>query len=63
VKEFEEETGVSLHDGPYETVGGYVFAARGRLAVVSDGGADRAVARTGFSRRRAMSVLRTLSAI
>ena len=36
VEELEEETGVSLPDGPYETVGGYVFDALGRLAVVGD---------------------------
>jgi putative hemolysin len=36
VEELEEHTGVSLPDGPYETVGGYVFDALGRLAVVGD---------------------------
>ncbi|MBD8611920.1 HlyC/CorC family transporter [Frigoribacterium sp. CFBP 13729] len=36
VEELEEQTGVSLPDGPYETVGGWVFDALGRLAVVGD---------------------------
>jgi putative hemolysin len=34
--EFAEQTGVSLPEGPYETVAGYVLAALGRLPAVGD---------------------------
>jgi putative hemolysin len=34
--EFEEQTGVELPEGPYETVAGYVLAALGRLPVMGD---------------------------
>jgi putative hemolysin len=34
--EFEEQTGVRLPEGPYETVAGYVLAALGRLPVIGD---------------------------
>ncbi len=34
--DFEEETGVELPDGPYETVGGYIMAQLGRLPGVGD---------------------------
>ncbi|KOX05672.1 putative hemolysin [Micromonospora profundi] len=34
--DFAERTGVVLPDGPYETVGGYVMAALGRLPVTGD---------------------------
>ena len=34
--EFVEQTGVSLPEGPYETVAGYVLAALGRLPAVGD---------------------------
>ncbi len=34
--DFAERTGVNLPDGPYETVGGYVMAALGRLPVAGD---------------------------
>jgi putative hemolysin len=34
--EFEEQTGIALPEGPYETVAGYVLAALGRLPVVGD---------------------------
>ncbi|MEU4772165.1 hemolysin family protein [Micromonospora sp. NPDC023644] len=34
--DFAERTGVSLPPGPYETVGGFVMAALGRLPVVGD---------------------------
>jgi putative hemolysin len=36
LEEFAERTGVRLADGPYETVGGYVLARLGRLAVAGD---------------------------
>jgi putative hemolysin len=34
--DFEEETGVELPEGPYETVAGYVVSELGRLPVVGD---------------------------
>jgi len=34
--EFAEQTGVTLPEGPYETVAGYVLAALGRLPAVGD---------------------------
>jgi putative hemolysin len=34
--EFAEQTGLTLPEGPYETVAGYVLAALGRLPVVGD---------------------------
>jgi magnesium and cobalt exporter, CNNM family len=34
--EFEEQTGLRLPEGPYETVAGYVLAALGRLPVMGD---------------------------
>ncbi|MEY9845611.1 hemolysin family protein [Streptacidiphilus sp. MAP5-3] len=34
--DFEEETGVELPEGPYETVAGYVVAELGRLPLVGD---------------------------
>jgi magnesium and cobalt exporter, CNNM family len=34
--EFAEQTGISLPEGPYETVAGYVLAALGRLPAVGD---------------------------
>ncbi len=34
--DFAEQTGLSLPDGPYETVGGFVMAALGRLPVAGD---------------------------
>ena len=34
--DFEDETGVELPDGPYETVGGYIMAQLGRLPEVGD---------------------------
>ncbi|SDY02871.1 putative hemolysin [Micromonospora pattaloongensis] len=34
--DFAERTGLALPPGPYETVGGFVMAALGRLAVVGD---------------------------
>ncbi|GAB3946298.1 hypothetical protein GCM10027614_39580 [Micromonospora vulcania] len=34
--DFAERTGVVLPDGPYETVGGFVMAALGRLPVIGD---------------------------
>jgi len=34
--DFAERTGVELPEGPYETLGGYLMAALGRLAVVGD---------------------------
>jgi putative hemolysin len=36
IEEFAEITGVSLPDGPYETVAGFVMARLGRLARVGD---------------------------
>jgi len=36
VEELEEQTGVTVPQGPYETVAGYLFDALGRLAVVGD---------------------------
>ncbi|WP_037605608.1 hemolysin family protein [Streptacidiphilus rugosus] len=36
LSDFEEETGLTLPEGPYETVAGYVVAALGRLPQVSD---------------------------
>lgn len=36
IEEFAERTGVSLPDGPYETVAGFVIAQLGRLAQVGD---------------------------
>ena len=36
LEDFEEETGVELPDGPYETVGGYIMAKLGRLPMVDD---------------------------
>ena len=34
--DFEDETGVELPDGPYETVGGYIMARLGRVPEVGD---------------------------
>ncbi|MEZ0065376.1 putative hemolysin [Streptacidiphilus sp. MAP12-20] len=34
--DFEEETGVELREGPYETVAGYVVAELGRLPLIGD---------------------------
>ena len=34
--EFAEQTGVTLPEGPYETVAGYVLAMLGQLPVVGD---------------------------
>ncbi len=34
--DFEDETGVELPEGPYETVGGYIMAQLGRLPEVGD---------------------------
>ncbi|HET6625607.1 MAG TPA: hemolysin family protein [Nocardioidaceae bacterium] len=34
--DFEDETGVELPDGPYETVAGYIMAQLGRVPVVGD---------------------------
>ncbi len=34
--DFEDETGVELPEGPYETVAGYIVAGLGRLPVVGD---------------------------
>jgi putative hemolysin len=34
--DFEDETGVALPEGPYETVGGFLMAALGRLPSVDD---------------------------
>jgi putative hemolysin len=34
--DFEEEAGVELPEGPYETVAGYVVATLGRLPVVGE---------------------------
>ncbi|MFI6423733.1 hemolysin family protein [Promicromonospora sp. NPDC050880] len=36
IEEFEEQTGVALADGPYETVAGYVVSRLGRVADVGD---------------------------
>lgn len=36
IEDFEDETGVALEDGPYETAAGWVLAQLGRLAVVGD---------------------------
>jgi putative hemolysin len=36
IEEFAEETGLTLRDGPYETVAGYVLARLGRLATPGD---------------------------
>lgn len=36
LEEFADRTGVLLHDGPYETVAGYVLARLGRMAGVGD---------------------------
>jgi putative hemolysin len=36
LEDFEEETGLALPDGPYETVAGYIMAALGRLPLVGD---------------------------
>ena len=36
LEDFEDEVGVTLPEGPYETVAGYVVAVLGRLAVVGD---------------------------
>lgn len=36
IEEFEEQTGITLVDGPYETAAGYVIDRLGRLAEVGD---------------------------
>ena len=36
LEEFADRTGVLLHDGPYETVAGYVLSRLGRMAGVGD---------------------------
>ena len=36
LEEFADRTGVLLHDGPYETVAGYVLSRLGRIAQVGD---------------------------
>ncbi len=36
LEEFEEETGVALPEGPYDTAAGWVVAALGRIPVVGD---------------------------
>ena len=50
--DFAERTGVPLPAGPYETVGGYVMAALGRLPVTGD---EVPVRRRAGRRRRARS--------
>ena len=41
--DFEDETGLDLPDGPYETVAGFVIAQLGRLPAVGDDGRVRRV--------------------
>jgi len=36
IEDFADETGVTLEDGQYETVGGYIVSRLGRLAVAGD---------------------------
>ncbi|WP_263731763.1 hemolysin family protein [Cellulomonas sp. SG140] len=36
LEEFADRTGVLLHDGPYETVAGYVLSRLGRMAAIGD---------------------------
>ena len=52
--DFEDETGVELPEGPYETVAGYLMAQLGRLAVEGDAvdfGDHRIVVRDVENRR------------
>jgi putative hemolysin len=52
---FEDETGIALPEGPFETVAGYVVACLGRIPRVGDavGIADHRLTVTGMDGRRA----------
>ena len=46
LEEFEEETGVALPEGPYDTAAGWMVAALGRIPVVGDSAAHEDVVLT-----------------
>lgn len=57
--DFEDETGLELPEGPYETVAGYIMAELGRVPLVGDAVhyADRTLTVTALDGRRVNRVL------
>jgi putative hemolysin len=65
LEDFEDEVGVPLPEGPYETVAGYVVAALGRLPVVGESVRvdDHVLTITELDGHRASRILVTLAPV